>query len=293
MNDQHLSMEFSSEFEIDGVLPFLDVLVSSVNGKFVTSVYRKPTFSGVFSNFSSFIPDCFKFGLVHCLLFRSFNLCSSYAKFHEEVLSLKSVLSRNAYPMCFLDNCIGKFLNSVFRTKKSVTCSVEKKPVFIVLPFTGVSSLHVRNRIVSLCKKYLPQVKCRVVFRPSVRLSHLFVYKDRVPLALKSGVVYKFQCGGCNAPYYGKTIRHYHTRISEHLGISALTGKPVCSPAQSAVFDHVLSCSELDDRPSTDSFSVIASAAGDFQLKIKESLLIARDRPCLNDKISSLPLYLF
>ena len=37
----------------------------------------------------------------------------------------------------------------------------------------------------------------------------------------------KFQCGGCNATYYGKTKRHFKVRISEHLRISAPSGKRV------------------------------------------------------------------
>ena len=28
---------------------------------------------------------------------------------------------------------------------------------------------------------------------------------DKIPVFLRSGIVYKFKCGGCNATYYGKT----------------------------------------------------------------------------------------
>ena len=44
---------------------------------------------------------------------------------------------------------------------------------------------------------------------------------------LRSGIVYKFKCGGCNGTYYGKTKRHFKVRMCEHLGVSALTGKKV------------------------------------------------------------------
>ena len=62
-------------------------------------------------------------------------------------------------------------------------------------------------------------------------------FKDRIPLNLRSHVVYQFECQCCNALYLGKTCRHLHTRVSEHRGISALTGNPVY---QNLVFRIIL-----------------------------------------------------
>ena len=45
-NSLHLSLKFTNEIEINNSLPFLDVLVTKSNNKFITSVYRKPTFTG-------------------------------------------------------------------------------------------------------------------------------------------------------------------------------------------------------------------------------------------------------
>ena len=69
LNSQHNSIKFSSETEVNNTLPFLDVLIERNNG-FSTSIYRKPTFSGLFTNFDSFIPLSFKRGLVYTLLDR-------------------------------------------------------------------------------------------------------------------------------------------------------------------------------------------------------------------------------
>ena len=59
-NKQHKKLP--SEIEENGSLSFLDIKVSRGNNKFVTSVFRKPTFTGVFTNFESFIPDIYKRG---------------------------------------------------------------------------------------------------------------------------------------------------------------------------------------------------------------------------------------
>ena len=55
LNKQHKNKKFTSEIEENGSLSFLDIKISRENNKFLTSVYRKPTFSGVFTNFESFI----------------------------------------------------------------------------------------------------------------------------------------------------------------------------------------------------------------------------------------------
>ena len=75
----NVKTKFTSEIKENGSLSFLDIKISHENNKFVTSVYPKPTFSGVFTNFESFIPDIHKRGLTETLLHRSFRLCSSYA----------------------------------------------------------------------------------------------------------------------------------------------------------------------------------------------------------------------
>ena len=98
LNKKHKNMKFSIEIEINGSLSFLDVKIFWENGKFVDSVFRKETFSGLYTNFISFIPLECKFGLVHTLLNRCFNLSSDFLKFHHEVDKLKKILSKNAYP---------------------------------------------------------------------------------------------------------------------------------------------------------------------------------------------------
>ena len=81
LNRQHPNISFSSKLEKDGRLPFLDIEVTRSNGRFSTSVYCKATFTGLFTNFYSFVPLAYKRSLVCCLLHRIFHLCSSYETF--------------------------------------------------------------------------------------------------------------------------------------------------------------------------------------------------------------------
>ena len=58
-------------------------------------------------------------------------------------------------------------------------------------------------------------------------------------MGLGSRVVYSFKCQCCNALYVGQTARHLHTRVSNHLGVSALTGKKRAPAAPSSILVHL------------------------------------------------------
>ena len=64
LSSKYPSTNFSLEKENDGRLSFLDINIFREKGKFVTNVYRKKTFSGVYTNFNSFIPETYKTGLI-------------------------------------------------------------------------------------------------------------------------------------------------------------------------------------------------------------------------------------
>ena len=94
--------------------------------------------------------------------------------------------------------------------------------------------------------------------------------KDKVPKYLRSSVVYLFKCRCCSASYVGQTTRHLHTRISEHLGISPITGKHSTNPAISSIFSHT----NASGQPANfDDFQILSSSSDSYELMIHESLL--------------------
>ena len=68
LNSCHINMSFSMETEKENKLSFLDLEVICEVGKFTTTIYRKPTFSSVYSNFKSFLPSVYKFCMVCTLV---------------------------------------------------------------------------------------------------------------------------------------------------------------------------------------------------------------------------------
>ena len=215
MNSKHENIKFTYEKESNKSLSFLDILISRSENGFKTSVYHKPTFNGVYSNFNSFIYDEYKFGLVFTMLFRTFSVVSDFFRFHTEVIHLKQILRKNAFPIKLVDNCIKNFLNKIF-LNSPVTLTVKKKELSIVLPYLGNFALTLRTRLQNSFNKNLPFCKIKVIFKSATRFSNFFRFKDKLPFNLCSNVVYKFSCGRCNATYYGETCRHVNVRVGEY-----------------------------------------------------------------------------
>ena len=218
MSSKHQNINFTIKKENVGSLSFLDIKICCENSKFVTSVYRKPTFSGVFTNYESFIPTYQKRGLLHTLLQRSFSIWCDFKTFHFEIDHLKNILIKNNYPLNFIDLCIKSFLNKL-HTPKVVVPNVPKRNAFVKLPFLGSTLFQIWKKLQKLFSDKLTSCNLKIVVMSLVRVKSFFTFKDKLPKMLLSGLVYQYKCGGCNATNYGKTKRDFKVRICEHLGI--------------------------------------------------------------------------
>ena len=128
MNTKHKNIKFTFEIEDSNNFSFLDVKITRKNKRFVTSIFRKATFSGVYTNYDSFILENYKTGLVHTLLFRFFKVCSSLENFHIEVEHLRSISKSNNYPVNIINQCIQKCLNKLY-VPKQIVLTVPRKGI--------------------------------------------------------------------------------------------------------------------------------------------------------------------
>ena len=85
LNCQHPNIKFTTDTEENNSISFLDIKINRDNNRFLTSVYRKPTFSGVFTNFGSYIPLSYRSGLISSLLYGAFKLCSNFEIFIKKL----------------------------------------------------------------------------------------------------------------------------------------------------------------------------------------------------------------
>ena len=131
-----------------------------------------------------------------------------------------------------------------------------------------------------LINEFYPQVKLNIVFTNNFQIKNFFKFKDTLEDCLRSSVTYKFSCCWCDATYLGKTSRHLFVRESEHLGRSYRSNQILSSPPFSAIRDHAITTGHAINR---ENFSIIANAKSEFELNIKESILIKQMSPSLNN----------
>ena len=125
----------------------------------------------------------------------------------------------------------------------------------------------------------------KIIFENNYSVGSFFRYKDLMPDAVRSNIVYQYKCAQCDATYIGETTRHFSTRVAEHRGISSRTGRPFLNSPNSNIYSHYLSTGH--DLQSSD-FKILYS--GGVGLKIAESLFIHKSKPSLNDMSTSSPL---
>ena len=83
LNKSHSFLRFTMEEE-NNKLHFWDVLVERCDSSFLTSVYRKPTFTGLYLSWQSFASRSRKLNLIRCLSYRALNICSD-CKIEDEL----------------------------------------------------------------------------------------------------------------------------------------------------------------------------------------------------------------
>ena len=90
--------------------------------------------------------------------------------------------------------------------------------------------------------------------------------------SLRSCVVYKFSCAGCNSDYISETTQHLCARVREYM----YTNK------NSHIFKHLKSSSSCKNLCIESCFNVLDSAHNYHNLKIKKAFHIAWERPNLD-----------
>ena len=286
LNAKHKNIKFTSEIENNNKLPFLDVNVTKTSNEFITSVYRKPTYTGLTTKYDSFTPSIYKKNLVSILIYRAFKISRDYLSFHFELEFISKILCKNGFPLHYVQGVIKQFLNKVHSVKTTVS-TVPKDIVFVRLPFLGSTSYTLKRKISELITKHYTTVEIKFLFT-TFNIGSFFKFKDKIPLTLRSMVVYKYECSSCNAAYIGKTCRNLFMRIHEHRGYSFRSQNlKLTHPAKSSIREH---CEATGHPFEIDNFSILDSGDNNFDLNIKESLYIWNGRPSLNDYSCSMEL---
>lgn len=267
INSWHQNIKFTTEIG-DKTIPFLDINLDITNNVLETSVYRKPTYTGLILNFKAHCPLQWKRGLLATLINRAYNVCSTWKNFHNELDKLIDIFKDNGYPLCFIQNCIKSYLDNKFNPKSKEDT---KYDLTIKVPFFGIQSVYFKKRLQSIIKRLDNTVNIRWVFTCN-KTKNYFSNKDKTPHLLKSCVVYQFSCEvDPRTTYIGRTLRHMNLRLKEHKN------------NMSAISDHRLNCS-CSCKP--ENFKILSQAQDSFELNIQEAIFIKKFNPNLNKQIN-------
>ena len=150
LNSRHSSIKFTIEFEQDNEIPFLDILVKRCpNKSFVTSIYRKKTFTGLYTKWDSFTPRKYKINLLRTLTYRCYRICSSASLLQSALGDLRKLLLQNGYPQGIITYNINDVLNRNRNEPRSPVSTVPKKDIIILLPYLGLQSNQISQRLKS------------------------------------------------------------------------------------------------------------------------------------------------
>ena len=289
LNNMHRSLQFTVEYEVNGTLPFLDVMIERTPSKFITSVYRKPTFTGHYIRWSSFVVKRRKLNLIRCLVHRAVKLCSE-ERLESELNKIRAILASNGYPHNIVEPTIQqKLQHSQTPTEPSTISTVTLR-----LPYIGkVSTKYIKATQDAVSSCY-PDVKVRAVLASRRILPPS--RKDVLPIHMNSNIIYKFVCH-CDKWYIGSTSRRLKTRLSEHVpkcvktALSNPNEGPNANPKlqlarqraakKSSVAEHLMNNTECLKHYQDDRFTILARGRNDYHLIVLESMYIMSLEPAL------------
>ena len=280
LNSRRLNIKLTFEKQNSGKFAFLDILISNENHNFCASVFPEKAPIGLYTNFTSFTPFSYKIGLIKTLLHRDFEISSSWNSLDQEKRQIKNLLMKNLYPSRLIDKEIKTFLENKLTTKENTNIDHTNKSVsYYKLPYIGSYSNSTKKKIHELRKTFCENTNLKIAFSP-FKLQDLFSSKDCLPVALKSFVVYKFTCAGCQSCYIRETKRHLPTRIKKHLQ----------NDTKSHILQHLNENPRCRDLCDDSYFIIIDDAPSSFRSKLKEALQMTWLKPVLNKQKNQLSI---
>ena len=196
INRQHSNVKFTMETEKNGKLLFMDVLVCN-KPNLITSVYRKPTYTGLLTNFFSFTPSKYKNRFIKTLLDRYYKINNIWKSFDNDLENLTKILNKNQFPTKLINKITKQYLDLTFYKKPFENkTEVKTDTRFFKLPYIGKYSNIAQKKIQNLVKTFCKDIDVKVVLTP-FKISSKFSYKYPSPFHLQSFIGYKFICVNC------------------------------------------------------------------------------------------------
>lgn len=242
-NQFHGRLQFTYEKEVEGKIPFLDVLIIKNSGALETKWYSKPLASGRLLNYKSNHVNSMKINVAYGFAKRVFDLTSICHRKEMETVVYDLLLSNN-YPRFLIKRLVLRYLENVSEPDPDMAVAqhppsshlTQQSSVQLITHYRSMSYMKgLSEQLLKLIKIYIPNIG--IGFSSKKNLKNL-VYskmKDPVPISQMSGVVYEIPCGDCSDVYVGHTGTSVKQRMSKHKSDIRLGKTEVCATAQHSV----------------------------------------------------------
>jgi hypothetical protein len=210
LNSLYPSITFT--LEVGGKsINFLDLSITIHEGKHEFEVFRKPTYTDIAIDGSSYCHTSHKHAGFLSMIHRLVSIPLTPKAFKREVDTIK-LIAENNHVKLNIDKMIHKKL--VSRTLDATTTLPRdtrnnNKDRWIRIPYLGKLSSHI--------SRLLKPLHLRPAFyNVNTLRNHFSRLKDPIPLDEKCGV-YRLQCDDCPFTYIGQTGRPLKSRLKEHV----------------------------------------------------------------------------
>lgn len=229
LNQQHTSIKFTIETEINNKLPFLDLLLTRNNNNCIDiSIYRKPTNTNRYITNDSHCPRKTKMAAFHSMVFRLCKLPLSIQNYMNELKKIKEIADVNGYYEKDIDFIVKKHAKRIKDNERTTLFLQNKEQELRRVSFEFIPQ--VTNHLERIFK----QQNMEIVYAGGKKLKTVLgTTKDKLDNKFSSGI-YSITCEDCQKIYVGQTKRNILTRYKEHSSHIKYN-----RPSKSAVAHHV------------------------------------------------------
>lgn len=194
------SIKFTIENEVNGVLPFLDIMIHRIGRSFKFNVYRKPTNVCSYVHFYSNHHVQVKRAVFSGMFLRALRVCSPEF-FDEEIANIFEIGKKLKYPKSILDLAFGQAKRTFY---KQTTKSKPELKNSLVLPYS--------EGLVNLAPA-LKNLNINLVFKNDNTVKSMLIKNSPSSVA---GCVYSIPCNECACVYIGQTGKSLSSRLKQH-----------------------------------------------------------------------------
>ncbi|XP_076049349.1 uncharacterized protein LOC143030029 [Oratosquilla oratoria] len=204
LNGKNKAIQFEMEGEVDGRLPFLDVMVTIVGNCLTTGVYKKGHThrQATLLDYDNCHLIAQKRSVVKTLWLRAEKVFPTVENIMEEKNHLRKVIKDIGYPRAVVTRWTSRQENNAeggrFPSTNKITVSYIKGPSEVTFRLLKKHGVSVEHKSMNTLHGILTKVK------------------DKETEGDQVGIVYGIECRDCDAHYVGDTGKKLTTRVLEH-----------------------------------------------------------------------------